>query len=128
MTITLKRDDILKVQDIRVEKVHVPEWGGDVYIMGLSGNARDEWEDFIIKARSGSLRGTRAKLCSLSICDENGKLLFSQKDMEALGEKSSSALQRIFNLAQEMSKIEVDAVRDLAEGLQENPTGDLPSD
>ena len=128
MTITLKRDDILKVQDIKIEKVHVPEWGGDVYVKGMSANARDEWEDFIIKARSGSLRGTRAKLCSLSICDENGKLLFSQKDMEALGEKSSAALQRVFNLAQDISKIENDAVQGLAEGLQENPTGDSPSD
>ena len=103
----LGHDDILKIADIKIEKVYIDEWKANVYLKGLSGNARDEWEEFILKSRSGngSMRGIRAKLASLSLCDENGNLLFKQKELEALGEKSAAALQRIFEKSQDLSRI-----------------------
>jgi hypothetical protein len=43
--------------------------------------------------------GLRSLLCSLTICDETGSLLFAESDMPALETKSATALQRVFDSA-----------------------------
>ena len=131
MTITLKRDDILKVQDIRVEKVHVPEWGGDVYIKGMNGMERDAFEASVVQMRGKGtnvdMSNIRAKLAAQTICDENGERLFTDADIKALGKKSASALQRVFEVAQKLSGIGDDAIQELTEGLKVNPLEDSPT-
>jgi len=129
---TLKRDDILKVQDITVEKVEVPEWGGDVYVKALTGTERDLFEASIIETHGQGksrvrLENIRAKLVALSACDEKGERLFSAKDAEALGKKSAAALQRVFVVVQRLSGLTTSDVEELAKGLKENPFGDSPS-
>jgi len=131
VTITLKRDDILKVQDIRVEKVHVPEWGGDVYIKGMNGMERDAFEASVVQMRGKGtnvdMSNIRAKLAAQTICDENGERLFTDADIKALGKKSASALQRVFEVAQKLSGIGDDAIQELTEGLKVNPLEDSPT-
>ena len=131
MTITLKRDDILKVQDIKVEKVHVPEWGGDVYIKGMNGMERDAFEASVVQMRGKGtnvdMSNIRAKLAAQTICDENGERLFTDADIKALGKKSASALQRVFEVAQKLSGIGDDAIQELTEGLKVNPLEDSPT-
>jgi len=125
---TLKRDDILKVQDIQTELVHVPEWGGDVYVKGLDGTERDLFEASFVENRGKGntrikLENIRAKLVALTACDENGERLFASKDAEALGKKSAAALQRVFEVAQRLSGLTPDDVEELKKGLEENPFG-----
>ena len=131
MTITLKRDDILKVQDIKVEKVSVPEWGGDVYVKGMTGTERDSFEASIVNMRGKGtnvdMSNVRAKLAAQTLCDESGEKLFTDADIKALGKKSASALQRVFEVAQKLSGIGDDAIQELTEGLQENPLEDSPT-
>ena len=131
MTITLKRDDILKVQDIKIEKVHVPEWGGDVYVKGMTGAERDGFEASVVNMRGKGtnvdMSNIRAKLATQTLCDENGERLFTDIDVKALGKKSASALQRVFEVAQKLSGIGDDAIQELTEGLQENPLEDSPT-
>ena len=116
----LKRDDILNVHDIKVELVPVPEWGGEVYVKGMSGIERDAFEASIVETRGKNTRvnmaNVRAKLAAQTLCDEE------------LGKKSASALQRVFEVAQKLSGIGDDDVKELTEGLQENPTDDSHSD
>ena len=129
MTITLKRDDILKVQDIKAEQIHIPEWGGDVYVRAMSANSRDELEDFVAASgKGGTVKQLRAKVASLTLCDEKGKLLFTENDVEKIGEKSATVLQRIFEIATRLSQVQEDSVKELTENLQANPTGDSPTD
>lgn len=129
---TLKRDDILKVQDIKVEKIPVPEWGGDVYVKGMTGTERDAFESSIVSAKgkntSVNMSNIRAKLAAQSICDETGARLFTDADIKELGTKSATALQRVFEVAQRLSGIGDEAMQELAGDLQENPLGDSPSD
>lgn len=103
----LSREDILGASDIQIKKVKIPEWGGHVYVKGMTAKERDDFEASIIrmngKVRKVDMRDLRAKLVSKSICDEDGKLLFDEKDIKELGEKSASAVQRIFTVAQELS-------------------------
>ena len=127
----LTKDAILKADDLKKELVSVPEWGGDVYVRGMSGVDRDRFEILLLqtsKDKKFTTENFRAKLASMSICDERGKLLFTEKDVLELANKSASALQRIFVVAQRLSGMGQTNIEELAEGLQENPLDDSVSD
>lgn len=100
----LTRDSILSAQDLKTEDVDVPEWGGTVKVRVFSGAARDRLDAFLAKVvdQSGKLKdptGLRALVVILAACDEGGCALFSGKDAEALEQKSSVALNRVFEAA-----------------------------
>jgi hypothetical protein len=124
MTI-LGRDAILQAQDISKELVHVPEWGGDVYVKGMTGAERDKFEASLISSKAGgkqvNLSNVRAKLASLTLCDEGGNLLFTETDVRELSKKSAAALQRVFETAQKLSGLGEADIEELSEGLEENP-------
>jgi hypothetical protein len=127
----LKRDDILQAVDLPLELVHVPEWGGDVYVRGMSGAERDEFETSIVemhgKKQVMKTENFRSKMAVHTIVDENGKRLFTEKDILTLCKKSGAALQRVFIVAQRLSGMSEEDVEELAAGLIENPTADLPT-
>jgi hypothetical protein len=115
---TLSRDDILAAYDITTEEVSVPEWGGNVLVRGLTGAERDALEAQIVRAnRDGSTsvdtRNLRARLVALSVVNEDGDRIFGDEDVDALGEKSAAALDRVFAVAQRLSGLadeDVDAL------------------
>lgn len=129
---SLSRDDILKADDIQIEEVEVPEWGGSVFVKGMTGTERDVFEQSIVETRGKNTRvnmqNVRAKLVSLSACDDKGELLFTPKDVKALGGKSAAALQRVFEVASRLSGISDQDVEELAEGIEENPFDGSASD
>ena len=45
------RDQILRAEDATSEKVHVSEWGVDVWVRGLTGAERDAIEDSMVKGK-----------------------------------------------------------------------------
>lgn len=103
----LTREQILECQDIQVEKVEVPEWGGHVFVKSITGEERDWLEmstyDDKKKDKKVDMKHFRAKIISLSVCNENKERLFSEKDIVALSGKNAAALQRIFDVAQRLS-------------------------
>lgn len=105
----LNRDAILQIQDLPHEDVEIPEWGGTVRVRALTGTERDVFEGNMIERRGKStkmnLRNIRAKLVALTVVDGEGKRLFSDNDVEALGKKSALALNKIFEVAQRLSGI-----------------------
>lgn len=127
----LKRDDILKVDDRAMELVQVPEWGGEVWVRGLNGAERDKFEASMVQTRGKSqtvnMANVRARLAAASMCDEGGVRLFTDADVDALGQKGAAALQRVFLVAQRLSGIGEEDVKELAEGLKNSPLGGLPS-
>lgn len=129
---SLKREDILGANDIQIEAVAVPEWGGEVYVKGMDGIERDAFEASIVRMKGASgrvnMENIRAKLAVHTICDEEGNKLFTDKDIAALGKKSAAALQRVFVVAQRLSGIGENDVKEMVDELQENPTEDSPSD
>lgn len=118
----LSRDEILQAVDIKKELVEVPEWGGSVWVRGMTGADRDRFESSVIEMRGSKqtlhLDDMRAKLCSACICDEEGKLLFTPADVKALSAKSATALNRVFAIAQRLSGIGEEEVAELQEGLK----------
>jgi hypothetical protein len=102
----LTRDQILKLKDRKTETVKVPEWGGEVLVATMSGADRDAFEAGIITADGKpSLQNMRAKLAAACVVDEAGNRLFKPADIEALGGKSASALDRIAKVAQRLNKL-----------------------
>jgi len=119
---TLTRDQILQCSDIQTESVEVPEWGGAVLVKGLSGAERDALEAAIVEVRGRKqrlhLENTMARLVSMSVVDENGKRLFTNGDIEALGKKSSSALQRVCQVAQRLSGLTQDDLEEMSKNSE----------
>jgi hypothetical protein len=100
----LSRADILAADDLKTEKVKVPEWGGDVWVRTMTGLDRDRWEQSLSERRRQdggvSLDHTRASFAVLVMCDKDGAALFELSDIEALSAKSSAALDRVIERAQ----------------------------
>jgi len=123
----LNRDDILKVDDLQKELVPVPEWGGDVWVYGMTGGERDAFEAEVLIQRKGGAhidtRNIRAKMAARCIRNEDGKRMFGDGDIKALAKKSAKALDRIFSKAQELSGISDEDVEELAGELKNEPSG-----
>ena len=113
----LTKDQIFEAKDLVIEKVEVPEWGGDVFVRGMTGTERDSFESSVIDIRGSSqkvnMSNIRAKLVSLSVCDEKGNRIFEDSDIIELGKKSAFALQRIFDVAQRLSGLSKEEMKAL---------------
>lgn len=101
----LDRTTILAADDVQTKLVQVPEWGGAVYVKAMTGAMRDAWEQMLVKEGASSIENARAKLLVISVVDEDGNRLFTDADIQALGEKSGSALTRLANVAQKLSRL-----------------------
>jgi len=105
----LSRDEILARRgDVPHEDVMVPEWGGTVRVRGMTGIERDEFEASIVtgrgRTRDVNMRNIRAKLVSLCVVDPtSGERLFSKADVDALGQLSAAALDRVADVARRLS-------------------------
>lgn len=99
--------EILAAEDLRLEKVSVPEWKGDVYVRNLTGRALDAYQ-FSLADEKGELDFTdrRAKLLARCLCDDKGKRLFSEAQIEALSGKSADVLVRLFDIAEKHNRLD----------------------
>ena len=112
---TLSKNDILNHDDLRIEIVEVPEWGGCVRVATMSAFARDRFEASIAKIGGGvDMQNIRAKLAIATIVDDNNKPMFNEHDIEKLGQKSCAALDRVFASAQRLNLISDKDVETLA--------------
>jgi len=107
----LTRDQILAASDRPIEAVDVPEWGGTVHVKTMSGSQRDRFEAEFTKDRGKDIR---ARLAAYALCDEAGNGLFSEADIKALGEKSTAALQRVFDVALRLNAVSTADIDELA--------------
>lgn len=132
----LTKTDIENVDDITIEDVPVPEWGGVVRVKGLSGTERDEYEVAILKQREDgtwasteeSLKNARAELIVRALVDKDGKQMFTMKDAEKLGKKSAVALQRVWDKARELAGLTEKDVEDLVKNSKADQSESSTSD
>lgn len=119
----LTRLDILESSDLATEEVDVPEWGGTVIIRALTGVERDAYESEIFQMRGTgkgieyNLSNIRAKLSARSIVDEAGGRLFTDADIVRLGTKSAAALDKVFAVAQRLSRLTNQDVKELVDQM-----------
>lgn len=130
------RDDILGALDLPIEEIQVSEWADRWYrVRGLTGDERDRYEQSLVRMKNGNavpyFAGARARLVALSVVDENGRRLFSEDDIKALGRIAAGGLQRVYEVARRLSGLAEEDVQELegnSEGAQSDDSGsDSPS-
>jgi len=114
----LSRADILDFDDFKMEEVAIPEWGGSVWVKALNGSERDSYEASTIRQRGANremnLENVRAKLVALSVINpETKEPLFTAGDIEAIGKKNAAPIDRIYTVAQRLSKFTQDDIDEL---------------
>lgn len=93
----LSRKDILGFKDSRVERVTVPELGGEVCIARLTAAEADKIAK-IPEDCPGSVG-----VAILGVCDEDGKRLFSDDDAAALGKLPATAMKKLADAILELA-------------------------
>jgi len=114
----LGKDSILQAQDIETREINVPEWGGTVLVRGLTGTERDSFEATVLQDRGkqGMVRkldNIRAKLVARCLVDAEGARLFTDGEAGLLGRKSAAVLDRLYDVAAEMSGLSDEDVEEL---------------
>src|SRR4051812_19058258 len=100
----LTREQILAADDLPIHSVDVPEWGGPVYYRHLSAIEQAGLEKLQASVKDvaegeyvAAILRAAAGLIVRSVCDEDGKLIFTEADVDALIGKSADPLMRVFN-------------------------------
>lgn len=120
-----------------------PEWAEEgstepcfVYVKRMKPRERDAWEvavsakgDGLPKdvAAAARMENFTASLCAATICDETGKLLFSQTDVAELGEVDAVALKRCYRKATELNGMDDKELADLEKNSGAAPATSSPT-
>lgn len=125
------RDQILAADDRPWMDVPTPEWGvPTVRIVSMSGADRDSWEAAALIRRAQAegtarLRNLRAELVARCAVDPaTGERIFSEEDIEALGQKSARVLDRLFAAATQLNAVTPDDMKALEKNFARGPSGD----
>ncbi len=115
------RETILASSDLPQQSVECPEWGQTLNVRTLTGAERDDFENAVQsagKTKGGiDLRGLKIKLVLLTLCDEDGGLLFDATDALVLNSKSSKVIDRIFQVAQKLNGLTAEDTEELLGNL-----------
>ena len=102
----LSKEQILQADDLKRESVDTPEWDGEVLLRELRGRERDAFEEGSLDSkRNVTMTNMRARLVAMSAIDEEGERLFTAKEATELGDKSATALNRLFEVCCRLSGI-----------------------
>jgi hypothetical protein len=118
--VLLSADDVLAADDRRYDIVDVPEWGGKVRIRSLSAAEALEWADKNEKAPNTA--GVRMVL--ISACDGDGKLIFTDRHIEALKGRSNKAMKRLVQRALDLNGFSDDEKAKMAAEQAKNDSGE----
>jgi len=116
----LGRDAILRLAQDRatLPTRDVPAWGGVVRVRGLTGTGRDEYEASTMVWRNGKAypdtENARAKLVARCVVGDDGEPLFTQQDVHALGELDGLTLNKVWEVAMELSGLTEADMEELA--------------
>lgn len=124
----LTKDQIFAADRRKFEDVKVPEWGGSVRLQELSASERDLWESEQITVSSDGSgakfnpKHARARLIARSLVDENGKRLFTDDEVAAVGSLSASKAQKLFDKARKLNAISDEDIKELEGNSDAGPS------
>lgn len=124
---TLTKKDFLKDRPLKIERVPVPEWGGDAIVQEMSAVQREKFEEWVLSKETDSPKGTRVAIIINTVVDENGKPLFSDLDAMDLGMKPAAIIDRIASAGLRLSGMKEDAVEEEVKNSETVPGEDSNS-
>ena len=104
----LTRQEILEASDKTSEIIDVPSWGGEVRVQAIMSHDRDKFEREYLDASN-----IRASLVARCVVDANGDRLFTDADVELLGERSAEAMDAVYNVCLRLNGMGADDVAEL---------------
>jgi len=119
----LTREAILAADDLKRQELDIPEWGDKVFIQMMTAKDRDSFEE---TRQNNPYSNLRAAMAIKTVVDQDGKRLFTDDDLDALGAKCAKALSRVFNVAIEMNHFTEEDVQELeknSDGGQSDSSG-----
>jgi hypothetical protein len=125
----MNKEEILNLIDTKVEKFHVDAWSRDIWVRTYSAADRSRLidrhnsEESIANHHEDYL----AALAAYSICDADGKRLFSDADIPALSQKSGAALEQIGSHVTTMNSLGTTAIDDAKKNSKKMPTSSSSS-
>ena len=127
----LTHDALLGAVDATIEEVYVPSLDGHVRVRGMSGIERDAFEQSCIQGRGRrrdvNLRGMRAKLVAYCCVDDSGVRLFSEAEVDKLGQVRAEVLDRLFSVAQRLSGMRDEDIEELGQPSGSRTASDISS-
>lgn len=119
----LSKDQILSADDLTTEDLEVPEWGGTVRVRMMTGAERDNFEASVAQQKGKNVKANlanfRARLVAKCVVGEDNRRLFTDHEAAVLGQKSASALDRVFEAAQRLNRMSDEDVEELTEGFDD---------
>jgi hypothetical protein len=114
------------------EPLVVPEFGGEIYVRGMSGKERDKFEEGL-RIRRGKrtgqsdLRNFRAQLAVRVIVDEQGERLLNDGDADLFGKVPAGVLDRIIAKSTELSGLAEEEIDELGNASASPAASDASS-
>lgn len=128
----LSKDAILAARGrLKTERLYVPELGGELLLREMTAKERDGFEAGVItgkgKNRDVEMRNLRVKLLIRTIVDEQGNRIFSDADLDALGELPSSVIDPPFVASQRLNGWNKEDIDEIVGNSESVPSDDSPS-
>ncbi|MYS34934.1 hypothetical protein K388_01934 [Streptomyces sp. KhCrAH-43] len=130
----LSKDQIAAADDRQWEDVPVPEWGGEVRILGMSGTERNAYQSSLVvigtngKPQRVNLTDQLAKLVGKCLVGEDFERLYTDKEVAELGRKNGAVLDRLAAIAKRLSGLDEKATEDAAGNSEAGPSAGSTSD
>jgi len=110
----LSKAQILAVDDRLTKDIDVPEWGDSVLLRVMSGTERESFEREWQSTEDKLLPQYKLKMLRRCLCDVDGKPLFDDTELAALGEKSALVIERLFKQCMRLNGFESGTVEEAA--------------
>jgi len=133
----LNKEGLLVKEELEIKKVDL---GDDdfTFVRQMTGRERDSFEQSLMKEKKGkrgvvtyerNLNDFRAKLAVCTVCDEEGVLLLTSKDVPTLSQNmSAKRLDKIMTVAQELNRITEEDKENLIKNSEGDPAEGSNSD
>lgn len=95
-------------------KVHVPEWGFDLYVRVLTVGERDAYENMWLARGQGGVKDFRSQYLCRVLADESGKRIYTDADVAEVAALDGSVLATVFDIAAAHNKLTEKDIQELA--------------
>jgi len=139
-SVFLTKESLLQADELAIEKVELSR--GHVFVREMNALEKSVWERSLLKevpilgAKKGqpqsemvpTMENYRAKLAVSTVCDKDGTLLFTMRDVPLLSKSMSAAnMEVIADKASELNKITPEAQEEVVKNLEAAPANDSNS-
>jgi hypothetical protein len=120
----LSKAEILTADDLRVERVAVAEWGGQVVIRTMTGAQREQFLNYVTPDAEGkrNYKHFNSALVCLCAIDETGHPLFTMEDVASLADKHWRALETVAEACLALNALRADDLEEAKKNSSADPS------